>query len=334
MAICMDVKQVRELYAEAGERGWVLPCFCSENLTTTEAILAATAEHGRSIGVADLPVTVAITVRYSHRPQAVYYTHSRRWETGLRLFLADLNVLAGPGGPYENLRVLVHLDHVQYDDDRELLDWDLSDFSSIMYDASALPMEQNMELTGRFAERQRNRILIEGACDEIVDATGAAHNAFTTPDKAERYLRSTGVDLIVANLGTEHRAGTKNLEYQSAAAKAIRNAIGSKIVMHGASSVTNEQVRNLYADGVCKVNIWTTLERDSAPVLFETLVRSADMAAGQGTAQRLMTEGLLGPAAPTGASIALSHCTTTARQEIIYREMKQIVGSYLAMWYV
>ena len=105
-------------------------------------------------------------------------------------------------------------------------------------------------------------------------------------------------------------------------------------MLHGASSVTNEQVRNLYADGVSKVNIWTTLERDSAPVLFETLVRSADKAAGQGTAQGLMTEGLLGPAAPTGASIALSYCTTTARQEIIYREMIKIAGSYLAMWYV
>ena len=61
----------------------------------------------------------------------------------------------------------------------------------------------------------KGRIFIEGACDEIVDATGDVHNDMTTPEKAKSYIDETGVDMIVANLGTEHRASGKDLKYHS-----------------------------------------------------------------------------------------------------------------------
>jgi fructose/tagatose bisphosphate aldolase len=333
MSIITGAAQVQELYSEAAGKGWVIPCFCSENLTTTEAILAAANKFGKAQGIDNLPVTIAITCRYSHRPQAVYYTHSRRWDIGMKLFYSDLRILTEKGGPYENLRVMVHLDHVQHDDDRELLEWDLSGFSSIMYDASTLPFERNMELTARYVEKMKGRILIEGACDEIMDATGTARNAITTPDKAEEYWQKTGVNLIVANLGTEHRAGTKNLQYESVAARAIRERIGSRIVLHGTSSVPNEQVRGLYGDGVCKVNIWTALERDSSPMLFETLVKNAEKAAGKETVEKLAAEGWLGSRCSAGDEASLDYCTTTARQQTVFEEMSTIVEAYLALWY-
>jgi fructose-bisphosphate aldolase class II len=150
MAMVTDRKQVLEVYREAERNRWVLPCVCAENLTNVEAILAATLEHGEEKGVPDLPITIGICAQYSHRTQSVFYTHTRRWDVGLRLFLADLEVLTGKGGPYERLRVLVHLDHVQFDEDRELLAWDMGPFSSIMFDASRLPLDENIALTRRF----------------------------------------------------------------------------------------------------------------------------------------------------------------------------------------
>jgi len=42
---------------------------------------------------------------------------------------------------------MVHLDHIQFDDDKELLTWDMDQFSSIMFDASKLPFKENMQLT-------------------------------------------------------------------------------------------------------------------------------------------------------------------------------------------
>ena len=42
---------------------------------------------------------------------------------------------------------------------------------------------------------------------------------------------------------------------------------------------------------------------------------------------------MLGPASNRAARAALSHCTTAARQEIIFAGMKGIAGNYLAQWY-
>ena len=168
----LERNQVLDVYHEAGEKKWVIPTFNTENLTTTEAILSATLEYSRLINQPDLPITIGITNQYSHRSQSAYYTHTRLWEIGLKLFLADIEVLTGKGSPFEKLNVMIHLDHAQWDADKPLLNWDMDKFSMIMYDASSLPFEENIKLTARFIEENGNKIVIEGACDEIVDATG------------------------------------------------------------------------------------------------------------------------------------------------------------------
>jgi fructose-bisphosphate aldolase class II len=113
------------------------------------------------------------------------------------------------------------------------------------------------------------------------------------------------VDLIVANLGTEHRADAATLQYHGELARDITRRIGPRLCLHGTSSVPPAQVTRLFEDGVRKVNIWTALERDSAPALL------ADLA---------------GPR--TGLWF-----TTTHRQEIIFHEMKRIVRQFLELWY-
>lgn len=334
--IVSDLKEVKNLYREAARRGWVLPCFCSENLTTTESILAAAAEHGRKINVNNIPVIIAITCHYSHRSQAAYYTHTRSVQTGLQLFFDDIRALADQGAPYEDLQVMIHLDHIQHDLDRALLESDLSDFSSIMYDASALPLEENIRLTADFVQERGKDILIEGACDEIQDAEGDEHSDLTTPEVALRYLNETGVDLVVANLGTEHRAAGQELQYQAQAARNIKKVIGPKIVLHGLSSVPHHQIRGLFQDGICKANIWTTLERDSSPVLFAEMVKNAVRVAGAELVEKLVQEGYLTEkcVTATGSKLSLDHFTTAYRSDIIHREMKKIVKSYFEMWYI
>ena len=132
MSIVTERGQVIEVYREAAHKWLIYPAFCTENLTDTEklAILAATHAYGKEKGLDDLAITIGICAQYSHRTQSAFYAHTRRWDVGLRLFLADLEVLAGKNGPYERLRVSVHLNHTQFDDDRELLAWDMGPFSS------------------------------------------------------------------------------------------------------------------------------------------------------------------------------------------------------------
>jgi fructose/tagatose bisphosphate aldolase len=334
MPLITDRQAVLDLYAEAAQRRWVIPSFCSENLTTTEAILAAAQEYGRRIGRDDLPVTVAITNQYNHRSQSKFYTHTRRWDIGLKLFLADLRVLTGPGSPFNKLSVIVHLDHTQWDNDAELLQWDMGQFSMIMYDASELPFDANIARTAEFVEKHGREIVIEGACDEIVDATGEQKSALTNPEMARRYLRETGVDYIVANLGTEHRASAADLKYHSDLARRISAKTGPKLVLHGTSSVGQDQVRDLFADGVAKVNIWTSLERDSSPALFSDMVANAAKIIGPAEGRKLLDAGLLGPNCDLASRPSLAHYTTTYRQQIVFEEMKKIVMGYFELWYV
>ena len=333
MPLVLDRKHVLELFAEAHDRKWVLPTFNVENLTTAEAILDATKEYGKIIGIEELPIIIGITNNYSHRPQSVYYTQTRKWDIGLRLFLSDLAVLASPESPYGKLKVMIHLDHIQWDDDKELLDWSMMQFSSIMYDASALPLEQNIDKTAAFVRRNKDTIVIEGACDEISSA-GSEKNDLTTPEMAEKYYNQTGVDIVVANLGTEHRASAAELQYRGDLARQIGERIGTHLCLHGTSSVSTEKVTKLFDDGICKVNIWTALERDSSPILFKDMLANAAKVVSPKKAKELISEELLGKNADHKSPLSIDCFTTTYRQELIFHKMKNIIANYLNTWYV
>ncbi len=334
MPLILERNHVLDVYSEAATRKWVIPAFGTENLTTTEAILSATLEHSEKIDTPNIPITLAITNQYSHRQQSVYYTHTKRWDIGLKLFLANIEVLTSKGSPFEKLNVMVLLDHAQWDADEPLLNWDLGLFSMIMYDASALPFDENIHKTAEFVAKNGHKIVIEGACDEIMDATGEEKSLLTSPEAAVRYLRETGVDFIVANLGTEHRASQSDLKYYDYLARQISKLTGPKLVLHGTSSVENNQINNLYKDGIAKVNIWTSLERDSSPILLKEMLKNSSKIIGSEKTQELVKQGLLG----TNLIIEsyppmLSHYTTAYRQNIVFNKMKEIVSDYLSLWY-
>jgi fructose-bisphosphate aldolase class II len=228
---------------------------------------------------------------------------------------------------------MLHLDHIQHDVDMDLLSWDMKQFSSIMFDASTLSFDQNIDATRKFVDEQSQNIVIEGACDEIIDS-GSGGNELTTPENAEKYIRETGCDFIVANLGTEHRASASELKYYGDLARQIKTRIGAKIVLHGASSVGAEQITKLFDDGVCKVNIWTILERDSTTKLFEQMIANASKIIGIKQVVELQKLGLLGEEVIISDEKSINFYTTLYRQQIIYNEMKKIVTNFLSIWYI
>jgi fructose/tagatose bisphosphate aldolase len=202
-----------------------------------------------------------------------------------------------------------------------------------MYDASSLPFEDNIDATRRYVERHGSEIVIEGACDSIADVGASGSTPCTPPDDAERYFRSTGVDWIVANLGTEHRAGVSSLHYRDDVAREISRRIGPRLCLHGASSVAPSGLEHLFADGVAKVNLWTALERDSSAELLGELVAHAGAVAGPVVAARLRAEGLLGPRADLAGPASLERCTTAYRQQLVFRTMKRAILAHLRRWY-
>lgn len=106
------------------------------------------------------------------------------------------------------------------------------------------------------------------------------------------------------------------------------------LVLHGASSVPAEQLATLYADGICKVNVWTVLERQSSAALLTAMVRDATAVAGQGVVKDLIDAGFLGRAALTDGGADLSRFTSAWRNEVVHAEMRSIVARYLDIWYL
>ena len=74
--IITEYKEVKKVYEEAGKNGWVIPCICTENQTTTEAILSACSDYQKQTGKT-IPISIAVTVNYDHRSQAPNYSESR-----------------------------------------------------------------------------------------------------------------------------------------------------------------------------------------------------------------------------------------------------------------
>jgi len=333
MALILDREKVLEIYDDASNKGWVLPVFNTENLTTSEAILSSVFEYGQSINVSDLPIIVGITNNYPYRPQSQFYTQTRQWKLGMNLFLNDLKQLTAPDSPFANLKVMIHLDHISLDKDQELLSWDMGQFSSIMFDASELPIDMNIQKTIEFVKLNKDKIIIEGACDEICKSFSNNHMELTSPDMAEKYYIETGVDILVANLGTEHRASSASLQYHDQLARDITNKIGPRLCLHGTSSVPHEKLTELFDDGICKVNIWTTLERDSTPALINNILDNVSKMVDRDKVSDWINTQLLGESIDQNSTLSVDYFTTTYRQNIIFSRMKEIVHSYLTLWY-
>lgn len=332
MALVLDRDEVLQIFKTASEKSWVLPAFNSENQTATEAILSAALEYGQSIGISDLPIIIAITSNYPHRPQTHYYTHTRNWKLGLQLFMDDLKTLTSQNSPFTELKVMIHLDHILWNSDRDLLSMDMNQFSSIMFDASELSLDENIQKTAEFVKLNKGKIIIEGACDEIGHAS-LENNSLTTPEMAERFFNETGVDIIVANLGTEHRANAATCRYNDERAREIREIIGPRLCLHGTSSLSDNQLSNLFNDGICKVNIWTALERDSTLALFRELVKNASKLIGNNNVEDLIHARLLNTNVDRSSSSSVDYFTTSYRQNIVFNSMKETIIHYLKIWY-
>src|SRR6185437_777883 len=100
MPLVLSRPDVLAVYAEAARRRRVHPLFSTENLTTTEAILAGAKEYGERIGEPDLAITIGITHRYPERPQSAAYSHTGDPVLGMKLFHADVRTLTAADSPF------------------------------------------------------------------------------------------------------------------------------------------------------------------------------------------------------------------------------------------
>ncbi len=295
MGLVTDYNEVKEVYQEAAELGIALPVFCAEDRETLEAILASANEFGKKIGVDNLPVIPAWTNRYPSRGQMTLVSKCGNPVLGNELMFSDLKVFAGENSPYKNLRILPHLDHAFPWLDMDILDGFADKFASVMCDASEKPFEENIKLTAEYAERVKGKVVVEGAVDEVFEAGSVeSKNEHTTVTQAKRFLNETGVDIIVPNVGTEHRATADQVKYNSERSRELSAELGKIMCLHGTSSVKPEDLPKLPKDGFVKINVYTTIAVHGGQAMARKTLNNLGNIFSVDQLEELISQGYLG----------------------------------------
>ena len=150
----------------------------------------------------------------------------------------------------------VHLDH---GDEKTCYDCINSGFySSVMIDASAEPFDENVAISKRVADAAHAKGLVVeaelgklGGVEEHV-SVNEADAKLTDPDSVKEFVDKTGVDSLAVAIGTSHGAfkfsGSQSLHFD-VLAEIQKRVPGFPLVMHGSSSVPQEEVERINAAG-------------------------------------------------------------------------------------
>jgi len=167
--------------------------------------------------------------------------------------------------------VCVHLDHgadLQYIQDA--LDMG---FTSVMYDGSTLPYEENVANTKKaVAMAKKTGASVEaelGSMGRIESGTGSQKTGvddntkiYTDPDLAAEFVKETGIDALACSFGTTHGIYLKAPKLDFGVVAAVREKTnGIPVVMHGGSGVSPEDFKKAIAAGVRKINYFTYLDK-------------------------------------------------------------------------
>lgn len=157
--------------------------------------------------------------------------------------------------------VVVHYDHgLTFDRCLEALKLG---FSSVMFDGSAKPYEQNIEETKEIVKiAHALGATVEGEIGHVGEAAKEDNlltEMYTTPREAEEYLKATGVDALAVAIGSAHGVYKKKPMLNIERLKEIRQAVAVPLVLHGGSGLSDDDFKNTIKEGIAKVNIFTDL---------------------------------------------------------------------------
>jgi fructose-bisphosphate aldolase class II len=138
--------------------------------------------------------------------------------------------------------------------------------TGVMVDASSLPLEDNIAHTRAVVDMAHAcGIPVEGELGYVPGVEGEdaerhpGEVVYTSVDAARRYRDDTGVDFLAVSIGTVHgrMRGEPKLDFDRLAE--INASLGLPLVIHGGTGLSEDQFRNLIANGVTKINYYTAL---------------------------------------------------------------------------
>ena len=240
----MPLVTTTEMFKKAYDGGYAIGAFNVNNMEIVQGITEAAKEVN-----APLILQVSKGARaYANHTYLVKLVEAAIIETGLPICL--------------------HLDHGDsFETCKSCID---GGFTSVMIDASSKPFAENIEITKKVVEYAHDHgVVVEaelgslaGVEDEV--QVSAEDSSYTRPEEVEEFVAKTGCDSLAIAIGTSHGA------YKFTAAQCTRNEKGElvppplrfdildevvrrlpgfPIVLHGSSSVPQEFVKMVNANG-------------------------------------------------------------------------------------
>ncbi len=193
----------------------------------------------------------------------------------------------------EGVKVFLNADHTySFERVKEVID---AGFDSVIFDGAKLSLEENIKITKQCVDYARSvnpEILVEaelgyiGSSSKILDALpeGALQSEadLTSPEQALHFIKETGVDLFAPAVGNVHgmmRVG-KDPHLHIERIKAISEAVGIPLVLHGGSGTPDEDFVKAIEVGMPIVHISTELRFAFASTLRTYLTANPDEIAG------------------------------------------------------
>lgn len=138
-------------------------------------------------------------------------------------------------------------------------------FSSVMIDASAYPMEENIARTKKVVELCHSQgVAVEGEIGHVgqaADMDGIKENLYTRPEDAEAFVKATHVDCLAIACGTAHGKYPKGFvpKLNFDIIRKVRERISTPLALHGGSGSGDENIRKAVEAGINKVNVCTDI---------------------------------------------------------------------------
>lgn len=171
-------------------------------------------------------------------------------------------------GAQAKVPVDVHLDHAT---DMEVIERAIrSGYTSVMFDGSQLPFDENVERTRHVVEMAH---AMDISVEAEIGAVGYSDpdirfNArFTEPQEAKRFAQLTGGDALAVAVGTVHRMEMQKAELQFDRLQEIAKQVDIPLVIHGSTGVADEDLAKLVRFGARKINIGTALRMEFGQTL-------------------------------------------------------------------
>lgn len=176
--------------------------------------------------------------------------------------------------------VAIHLDHgASLQSAIEAIN---SGCNGVMVDASHAEFAENIRITKSVVDiAHACGIPVEGELGYVpgVEGEDAERHpgdvAYTSVTEANDYIKQTGVDFLAVSIGTVHgrMQGKPDLDFQCL--KQINDTLQIPLVIHGGTGLSNEQFRQLIANGVSKINYFTALSDAAADQIGENIGSTA-----------------------------------------------------------